>query len=614
MNIALLLSPIAAYVGALILMLLVQRPLFIIYNRCSVSHISLRDLRQVYGHGILSDFIVAAYMTAVPLLYLWVSYNIPGGLPLWPLGIIMGAISLCYAAIVVSDTALYNFWHFKIDSSALQFLRSPKGAFASVSAIYLLLAMTAILVVATACTAAVMVPLMAIASHAGVTDLWGYTAGNLCFVIMTGTLAVIIRGLRIRPNNPTIVYHSSISFFNHAALNAVFSFVYSLGRDDPYSGVFHFTDDTAGVEREVTHLYPPTPGARLKFLNNNRPGVLFIIWESLSARFVEWTGGTPGVTPCLNALAAESVIFSNARCGSFLTDRGIACLLSGLPGQPTASIVQHTKKLPALPALPRKLREEGYTTTVVHGGDLSVRQKADYYLAAGNQRLIAGKDLDVTSPRCKWGVHDKVVADRVYDEINRARQSGKPWMITWQTLSSHEPFDVPDNVLPHKMENAFHYTDAAVSSLIERLKASGAWDDMIVVISGDHGVYYGSEYGTPLSRIPYTHIPMLISGGAVNTPLDISRLVSQSDLAATLLGQMELNHDEFIYSRDVLSPSYTTPFTFHSFHHGVVVSDERGDTAIDTDTGRVIEGTPDEHREHSARAVLQHLYSYLAKL
>lgn len=614
MNLPLLLSPVVAYIATLIYMLVVQRPLFIIYNRRSVEHISIGELWQVYRHGILSDFIVAAYLTALPLIYLWIDYNIPGGLPMWPLGIIVGMLSLAYSAIAVSDTALYNFWHFKIDASVLEFLKSPKGAFASVSAWYLLAAALTILLFCGGYLVAVMLPLAAVTVHAGVTTLSGYIAGNIIFLLMVAALAVIIRGLRIRPNNPTIVYFSAIPFLNHAALNAIFSFVYTLGKHDPYNGKFQYNPDTDEVNREVAQLYPATSAPTVEFLGNKRPGILFIIWESLSARFVEWTGGTPEVTPCINSLKGESVIFSNARCGSFLTDRGIACLMSGLPGQPTASIVQHTKKLPGLPALPRKLREVGYSTTVIHGGDLSVRQKADYYLAAANERLIAEKDLDITSPRCKWGVHDGVVVERVYKEIVKADKAGNPWMITWQTLSSHEPFDVPMESIEGKMDNAFHYTDSAVASLVHRLKKSGIWDNMIIVISGDHGVYYGSEYGTPLSRIPYTHIPMLITGGAVARPMEISRLVSQADLAATLLGQMGIAHDEFIYSRDVLAPEYTLPFTFHSFHHGVVVSDDSGDTAIDTDTDRVIEGSPDDNRQHRARAVLQHLYSYLAKL
>ena len=74
---------------------------------------------------------------------------------------------------------------------------------------------------------------------------------------------------------------------------------------------------------------------------------------------------------------------------------------------------------------------------------------------------------------------------------------------------------------------------------------------------------------------------MIWTGGVVDGPQRIDRLCNQSDLAATLLGQLRLKHDDFTFSRDVLSPDYTHPFAMHTFPEGFSVVDSTGFNVYD---------------------------------
>ena len=103
----------------------------------------------------------------------------------------------------------------------------------------------------------------------------------------------------------------------------------------------------------------------------------------------------------------------------------------------------------------------------------------------------------------------------------------------------------------------------------------------------------------------------MLTGGALAESGRIDTLMSQTDLAATLLGQMNLPHDEFLFSRDVLADSYSEPFSFHTYTNGFMFTDERGVTIVDNVSGDAIEGS-DPGREKKGRAILQKLYEDLA--
>ena len=88
--------------------------------------------------------------------------------------------------------------------------------------------------------------------------------------------------------------------------------------------------------------------------------------------------------------------------------------------------------------------------------------------------------------------------------------------------------------------------------------------------------------------------------------------MSQTDLAATILGQMGIAHDDFIFSRDIFADTYTAPFGYHAFHNGVMLTDKEGMTSIDTMLNEVVEGEDNPQRRKHIDAILQKLYQDLA--
>ncbi len=599
------------FCAVLFLFCCVQRPLFMAYNlSLNTEVISRHAVAAIYRHGIVTDRIAASYITAISLLTIILHTY----LPMFCLQTVLTVENLLLAMVVslitVSDTVLYKFWQYKLDSSVLIYLKHLDGAFASVSKAFVLLAMLSFALL----TMLMFLPLQAVAwfatPKADITTMstLGSWLSVPVFLAVIAVLFGLIRGFQRRPYNPSVAYHSKNFFYNHAAVNPMYNFIYSLSVKDDFKGQFHTMPDEE-CNRKFAPLFPTGGKPQTILLNTTRPNILLIVWESLCARYMETLGGKAEVLTNMDRLSREGVFFTHVDAGSFRTERGLVCLLSGYLAQPTTTVIRHTTKLPNLPALPKRLREVGYDTMALHGGNCLIMHKADYYYAVGHDTLLTIDDFPHTEQygRGAWGIHDGYMFNWLFDNVQEKSRCNKPFFTTFQTLSSHEPFKVPYRELADDVENAFAYTDHCFGEFVDRLKKSPAWDNLLIIVTGDHGFNGGDNY--PYDK--YVHIPLLMLGGAVKAPIQIDKIVAQTDLPATLLGQMGMPHEEFIFSRDVLADTYTYPFAFHTFNNGFLFRDDTGFTHYDS-VGQMAISSGDSRREETAKVILQKLYEDLA--
>jgi hypothetical protein len=87
----------------------------------------------------------------------------------------------------------------------------------------------------------------------------------------------------------------------------------------------------------------------------------------------------------------------------------------------------------------------------------------------------------------------------------------------------------------------------------------------------------------------------------------IDRLCNQSDLAATMLGQLGIRHDDFRFSRDIASSSYRQPMAYHNSTSCLSVYDSTGWMAYDIDANSMIaqEGNATDRLLRLSQAILQ---------
>lgn len=577
---------------------------FMLYNG-DIESVSCTDMLAVILNGSGMDRSTSGYLLILPWLMLLVSVwysKLPLRKVLLPYYII---VALLLSIIVCSDAFLYEFWKFKLNASIFTYMQNAEGVTNSVSLWYM--------ISRTACIIAVAIPLAWVLTlltpktlpcdkHRIRTTLLMLLTGGLTFVMIRG-------GVQESTMNVGQAYFSQRLFLNHSAVNPAFSLLSSIKRTEKYSEQFNYLQDEELAE-VFDGLYPaPSTDITDTLLRTQRPQILLVLMESFGGRMIKELGGEPDVSPNLSRLIDEGIFWENYYSNSFRTDRGTVSALSGHISYPSASLMRLPDRLASVPGLARTLSAEGYSTTYLYGGDIEFLNTKGYLIGAGFENLISDKAFSFAEVNeSKWGANDSLTALRTFQTIATLPQD-KPWMMGYQTLSSHEPWEVNYHRLEDPVKNAFAYTDKCVGMLVDSLRTLPVWDNLLVILIPDHGIPHHCGYDNPL----YFHSPMIWTGGAIKEPRRMSVLMNQSDLCATLLSQMGIRHDDYMWSRNVLSKSYTYPFAYSNYPSGILFTDSTGLSIFDINAGQSIleQGDGSDSRLLKAKAILQRSYDLL---
>lgn len=597
---------------SLLALFVVGKAAFLLYNG-SDQAVGFTDFGAVVIHGLPLDLATAGYFTALPLLLsiaaLWVHSPVLRTLYRGYAGFVAIVLSLT----LLADVCLYEFWGFKLDGTVFNYLDSPKGVFASVSWGYILAVSTIFLLLA-GLIFLLLRPLWP-SPHERCSRPW---LALLLYLLTGGLLFLGIRGgIGKSTANVGMVYYSEKAFLNHAAVNPVFSVMASALKNKDFSKLHDYFPEERRAEIFASLAYHTEGPTTDTLLNTQRPNVLLILMEGCGATFVDALGGEAGVTPHLSRLAREGVLFTRCYANSFRTDRGTLCTLSGYPSFPDVSVMKLPGKAGQLPSIARSLSQAGYYTSFVYGGDINFTNMNGYLVATGYQKTYGDKDFPLEERKTHdWGVTDHLMFGHL-EEILATQPTDRPWHTTFLTLASHEPWVVPYQRLPHSRQaNGMAYLDDCIGKFIEKFRATPLWENTLVIFLPDHGIHYPEDMdGADMRR---NHIPLIWTGGAVRCAQTIDRICNQSDLAATLLGQMGLPHDEFPFSRDVTSSSYTHPCAFHTSSGTLTYMDTTGVTVIDLiskpERHLIDSPTPSPQRAEAAHAFLQTCYDHLGHL
>ncbi|HEY4651735.1 MAG TPA: sulfatase-like hydrolase/transferase, partial [Pontibacter sp.] len=599
-----------------VLFFIVSRAAFLLYHLDNAAQLSSSDIIGTFWYGSKLDFSFASYLSAIPFILafvgvLWKRFP-AAGIIKWYTFVLLGILSVMLAA----DLELYTHWGFRLDATPLQYLNTPAEMIASAgSAPLLLLAFVALALTG-----------VFILLYKLFFDLKTFKPERLTWLkafvafFMIALLILPMRGgVQQIPINQSIAYFSDKPFTNHASLNMPWNLMHSMlkygeASENPY---LYLPADSA--RQEVQQLYAAVAPDSLQqqVVKPGKPNVLFIILVSYTAKLVEHLGGEKGITPNLDKLAREGVTFTNFYASGDRSQKGMVAILSGYPVQPATSIVKVPKKSEKLPQLSHTFEQQGYKTSFFYGGELEFANLKSYFVNGGYDKLIDKYAFPAESYNSKWGAHDHVLFDRVLKDLNAEQQ---PFFSTVYTLSSHEPFEIPikpkfkGTDVPNKFRNSVYYTDWALGRFIAEAKKQPWWQNTLIVIVADHGHPLPAE--DPNHAPSKFHIPFILTGGAVaQKGITVDALGSQTDIAATLLSQLNLPHQQYVWSRNLLAPT-TKPFAFYVFQDGFGYLTPAGEVTFDNASKKVItrdEAVTDQQLE-TGKAYLQYSFAdFLSK-
>ena len=584
----------------LLLIFMTQKLIFMLCNLGFADHLTVGDWLAVMWHGLPLDSVTACYLLWPPTLLVWVSLFVHDiSFKRW-LTPYFALISLPMSIVFVADVVMYRFWGAKIDANDLMYVTHPKDMLASVAWWMVLLGALVVLLIAVHYT--LRLRHTAPQCMSGRPHWWWIPLfillGGLQFVGMRGSVSESVA-------NASYAYFSPKPFLNHAALNPMFNMMYSLSEQEDFESEFHFYDDNE-LSGLIDGAFYTDNNIDDTLLRTTRPDILVIVWEGAGCLMVN----NDSVAPNLHALRSEGVWFDQCFANSYRTDRGLVSLFSGWPGLPTASLMKRPDICRRLPGLASELRKAGYSTLFRYGGDADFTNMRGYLYEAGFDRVDGNEAFPGSRRKSSWGAPDEYLLNMNYDGVPT------PGFTVLLTLSSHEPWQVPVHRFSDDRKNSFAYTDSCVGAFIHKLKQSSQWDNLLVIIVPDHGIPV--QDGQATSDPQVARIPMLWLGGAVRQPAVVSRMMNQSDLAATLLAQLGLPVDKMTMSRNVLSPSYSTtpPFAIHAFRNGINYFDTTEVTSYDCVSDQATGETtsPSEQQMQRLRAQLQFLYQRTGKL
>jgi len=602
-----------------IIAFIIQKPLFMLFN--STNNLVFIDWIEVIINGSKLDFCLSAYFLAIPILLLivrlFVKYNIQKILFIYNL-----VLQIIVAIIFAVDCVLFSYWGFHLDSTLIFYLRDFSDSLNSVTIKDLLLFL-----------------LILILYFSILFFLYRYTINRLLhkkstftsysnptkhkyltlivLIVFIPIMVILSRGgFSTATANIGMVYYTDNQKLNLACVNPLFNLMYSLTKTEDFANKYQFYKEDF-AKREFQTLYPQLENKAPKenYLNTQHPNVLIIILESFSARLIQSLNGhlsyyeDKEVTPTLNSLKDNSIVFTNAYSNGMRTDRGVVAILSGFPSQPDMSIIKYPEKTAKLPSIAKTLKKEGYSCEMIYGGDINFANMRSYFFGSGYSNIIDYKSFDVKDRLSKWGVNDAIMFSYLFDRINNYHTK-KPFFTTFLTLSSHEPFDVDMHRFQDPYVNSISYTDSCLGVFLKRLENTNLWQNTLIVLVADHTSVLPQNISA--QNIDYYHIPIIFTGGAIHSPLVIDKFINQTDIPATLLSMMNLNTDDFIYSKNILSPN-SPSFAFFVYTNGFGFMDNSGVSFFDNDANKCILNY-DKARLTKGKVILQTLYKNISKL
>jgi len=534
----------------------------LVYHQDGALLSSLDWLKIIY-HGWIMDIATAAYLLLLPTLMIILRAVFPtkGWDPL--IKFYTYLVVIIIGLVTTVDLCLYGYWGYRLDLTPFFYLRTPSAVLDSIELPMVFLPGIIGLTLVVGFIAVFKKWLYPLWMRASAKKL---SSAGLFAMILLLSFIPMRGGLNLAPLNPGRVYFHKVDFANQAAINLLWNCGYSVQRKNrtlqPYNFIpRQYVDSCFNSLR--TPLTKPD-----KLLTKKQPNIVLIILESWTAQAVEALGGEPGITPAFNHWVEQGLLFTNFYANGDRTDKALAAIFSGWIPLPGHSPLKNITKFARYPALWRDLKAAGYQTAFYYGGDINFVNMKGYLLSMQIDRLITQKDFPKSTYGAKWGVHDEYMFQRFATDLEKAPQ---PFAYALLTLSSHEPYDVPEP--PHfgtqtraqRLMNAIYYSDKHLGAFLERMYQSELWSETLFILLADHGVRYFSSQ--PYYLPEKFHIPMLWLGGVLREKgTQITAYCSQSDLPVTLLHQLDYRAEQYRSSRDMLTA--LLPFAFYTFNNG----------------------------------------------
>jgi arylsulfatase A-like enzyme/Tfp pilus assembly protein PilF len=290
----------------------------------------------------------------------------------------------------------------------------------------------------------------------------------------------------------------------------------------------------------VSQHKPAAPARKATF----RPNIIVITLDTTRADRMDFLGSKRGLTPNLDTLAHDGIVFTRAYSHVPITTASHTTIFTGTYPQ-----FNHVNDFgvpisPRLPYLPDLLHHDGYHTGAFVGSLIldpldgtapGFDRGYDVYDAGFHLRRHGMDRYQSVERRAG------VVVDHALGWLSQL-QNG-PFFLWVHLYDAHDPYDPPepfkDKYKSQPYDGEIAYADSCVGKLLDQLRKHDLYDETLIAVMADHGESLGAHGENTHGIFLYDetlHVPLVIK-----LPLnrrrgsEVENRVGLVDVAPTIL-------------------------------------------------------------------------------
>lgn len=285
-----------------------------------------------------------------------------------------------------------------------------------------------------------------------------------------------------------------------------------------------------------------------------RKNVILVGMESMSAEFMGAFGNPKGLTPNLDRLASEGLLFTEMRATGTRTVRGLEAIALSVPPTPGQSILRRPGS-DNLFTIGSVFQDSGYDTRFIYGG-YGYFDNMNAFFSGNGFGIVDRGTMNATNVHFAnaWGVSDEALYDEVIRQADASEKEGKNFFSFVMTTSNHRPFTYPDGAIdipsPGGRDGAVKYSDHAIGKLVDKAAAKPWFKDTVFVFVADHTASVAGKIELDMNKY---HIPCIIWSPGFVDPRRIDRLASQVDIAPSLLAMLHTSYRSRFFGDDLIN-------------------------------------------------------------
>jgi phosphoglycerol transferase MdoB-like AlkP superfamily enzyme len=405
-------------------------------------------------------------------------------------------------------------------------------------------------------------------------------------------LAALLAPVMLVSATPTsLAYTRNNAYANELALNGIWALTYAFFHNEIEYRRFYKTQPSDVAAKRLATLLAEkdallaSPGRDPLTRSVRREGrmlrknVMLITMESMGAEYMAHFGNRQNITPNLDRIASEGLLFTQLLATGTRTVRGLEALTLSVPPTPGQSILRRPHNA-GLFTLGDVFRDRGYDTRFLYGG-YGYFDNMNAFFAGNGFEVIDRTSLSSAEIHFEnvWGVSDEDLYQRVLKEADRSFAAGTPFFQLVMTTSNHRPFSYPNGVIDIFSKTGrlggVKYADYAIGHFLDAARLKPWFKDTLFVFVADHTAGTGGRIELDPTRY---HIPLIFYAPSFVAPATHEGMASQIDVAPVLLGLLNTSYVSRFYGRDVLNERDAVPRAFISTYEKVGLV--RGDTTL----------------------------------